>query len=264
MTEELLSNKKEEKYFFNVNIFDEDHVEEEEPEEDLAPPPPMFSEEELAAAKQKAFEEGKQQGIDETKKSRSELIAKTLEKISQETSILSQEEGRREQIYEKEAVKLTLEIFNKLFPLYQERFGFEELKETMTNILKKQQGHKEIAVYVEPDAVEGTEKLLSELSSRGVDVIFQVSADEALSNGACRMSWKDGGAITDPENLAHEIRATIEQVLAGSGAKGHDNEIIEETQDTEKTDESVPEEDKVIEAETTETDSAEIVEKSDE
>ncbi|MCK5285452.1 MAG: hypothetical protein KAJ86_07705 [Alphaproteobacteria bacterium] len=232
MTKELLNNKLE-KFYFNVNVFEKDHVENEIIKEEL-PPPPVFNENDIANAKKKAFENGKMHGVEETKKTRSEIVAKALESISRDTDSLFQKETQRGKLYEKETLELTLNIFKKLFPVYQKHYGFEELKEAITSILKKQQNQKEIIIYVEPDASKGTEKLLSELSLRRSDVIFQVHGDENLSNGECRMSWKDGGANIDPEALTHKIQATIEQVLAANDTKGHDDNQNKDSGDTDQ------------------------------
>src|SRR5262249_35772845 len=153
------------KFFFNVNIFDE-------PEEPTEPPPPTFSEDELAAAIKKNFTEGKKEGQKESESSREQHIAKVLEKIATDTRVLFAAEQAREKAYESEAIKLCLATFQKLFPLYNEKTGFEELKQALEQIIRKQEGQKQIVIQVTPDAVEGITQHLTALKNKGYDLNF--------------------------------------------------------------------------------------------
>jgi flagellar assembly protein FliH len=215
MTGRNLQNNKE-KFYFNVNIFDE----KEEPSE---PPPPMFSEAELEAARQKSFAEGKQQGLKESAASREQQIAKVLDKLAQDTSVLFAAEATREKTYEYEAVRLCLAVFQKAFPLYQEKFGFDGLKRELETILKRQEGQKLITIFVTPDVADGVNEHLTKLKNAGLDLHFTVQGDETLTPGASRLSWSDGGAVHNPETLANEIEAVLKDLLAGTAPKVHDS-----------------------------------------
>ncbi len=234
-----MQKKDTEKFFFHMNIFDDDHVEEEE--EPPPPPPPTFSEEELAAAKEAAFAAGKKEGFDEAttkeKNSREAFVAATLERISADTSILFEQEQLRAELYEREATALCLSVFKKILPTYQEKFGFEELKENISSILQKQQNQREISIDVHPENVTGVEALLAELTNKGFKVKFSVQGDENLDEGACSMRWHNGGANLNPEILAEEIKSLMQQTLAGSPAKGHDRDSDDQSsQDIEASD----------------------------
>ena len=203
------------KFFFDLNIFDE----KEEPTE---PPPPMFTEAEIELARQKAYAEGHAQASKESQESRDQYIAKSLEKLSQDTSVLFAAESAREKTYEYEAVRLCLAVFQRAFPLYQEKFGHEDLKRTLEAILARQEGQKQIVVHVTPDTVEGINQHLAKLKSAGLDLNYSVQGDEALSPGASRLSWSDGG-VRNPDSLAQEIEATLKELLAGAVPKVHDS-----------------------------------------
>lgn len=224
------------KFLFHVNIFDEEE-EEEELEEEL-PPPPTFSEEELAEARKSGYEKGKGDGFIEATKaeeeSRGQFIAETLERLSKETQTLFEQERARADMYEQEATELALGIFEKLFPLYNEQHGFDELKHSISQILQKQQNQLEIQIFVQPDIVQDIQALVGELNSNGMQTKFDVQGDETLSNGACRMSWNDGGAMRNPENLAEQIKALMKASLAGKATKSHDS--IKEPEIQEPTD----------------------------
>lgn len=218
MTSEALTNKQE-KYYFNMNIFDEDG--EDEHEEDVAP---VFSEEELEQARQKGFQEGKAQGLAEAEESRNQIVAHALDVISQHMTVLLEAETKREDIFEKETVRLTLTIFDTLFPLYQAQHGQNELIHSMKTILESQRNQREILVTTSPQTTEGVQKMLSALSERGINAKFTVTSDENIPETACKLAWADGGAIINHQQLAQEIKATMQQVLAGGATNRHDGE----------------------------------------
>ena len=227
MTDKALHKKEEsEKFLFHMNIFDED-VEEEEVEEE-PPPPPTFSEEEMAASRKSGYEKGKQDGFAEATKaekaSRAQLVAEILQRIGDETSTLYVQEQERAKLYEQDVTALCLSVFEKLFPVYNEQHGFEELKTSISHILEKQQNQIAIQIYVQPDIAEAISKMIGELSNKGFEAKITVEGDESLSDGACRMSWSDGGANRDPEALAEQIKALMQQTLAGAPTNSHDRE----------------------------------------
>ena len=147
--------KKTEKFLFDQHIFDEPEEDEEEFEE---PPPPTFSEEELETVRQKAdqeaYERGKADGVAESKASREQMVAQVLQQIGQDASILFTNEEHRDKTFERESVQLALSIFEKLFPEEKGKHGFESLKNTISEILQRQENQSEIRIEVHPDAVD--------------------------------------------------------------------------------------------------------------
>jgi flagellar assembly protein FliH len=186
------------------------------------PPPPTFSESELEQAKKQSFEQGRQQGLKESANSRDQQIAAIMGVISHHLIDMFAQERKREKIYEAEAVRLSLKIFETLFPLYHKALGFEELKAVIEQVLEKQEGQKQIHIHVHTDISEGVEAHIETLKRKGFDLNVAVIADETIAPNGCRMSWADGGAVKDTQSLADEIMAVLQQTLAASGAKGHD------------------------------------------
>ncbi|MGB4107106.1 MAG: FliH/SctL family protein [Alphaproteobacteria bacterium] len=207
-------HEKGEKYFFSENIFDDGYTD--------APPPPSFSEHELADAKQKSTAEGRQQGLKEAEGSQLRITAQILDQLRKQLAELSAAEAQREKIFEQETLALCLSIFERMFPVYNKAAGFEELKQAISEIIKKQEGQNHVAVTVTPDMVAPIETHLNSLKESGLDLKFAVKGDETLAPGACRLAWSEGGALRNPQMLADEIRTSIEQVLAKKGLKGHD------------------------------------------
>jgi flagellar assembly protein FliH len=216
-----LPNKNGEKFLFNVHCFDEDFVKEVEEE---IPPPPMFTQEELEAAKHAAFTKGHTQALEEAKASRGQHLATVLETLSNDLARLCTQEERREKLYEQEAVGLSLAIFSKLFPLYQQQYGFDELAETIKTVLSRHEGQKDINVFIHPDLVQGVEAFLAKIQRQDSGLFLRVTGDESLGLGAAKVTWTDGGAVRDTESMAGQIEALIKQALAARGVKVHDRQ----------------------------------------
>ena len=53
---------------------------------------------------------------------------------------LTAAEAQREKIFEQETLALCLLIFERLFPVYNKTAGFEELKQSISDIIKQQEG----------------------------------------------------------------------------------------------------------------------------
>lgn len=223
--------RKGEKFLFNQNIFDEPDIEEEEIE---PPPAPTFSEEELETVRKttydKAYQAGKQDGIKAEQESRDEIVAQALQKISHDTGLLFTAESERERIFESETLRMTLAIFETLFPLYQKEHGFDELKTAIADILKKQEGQSQIIIEVHPDNVEGIKNHLHTLAQYGHDPHrYDITGTDNLDEDAFRMRWKDGGAIRDLGTMAGEIGAIIKDTLAGTLTNSHDSKKGDDT-----------------------------------
>lgn len=217
--------RKEEKFLFNVHVFDVPEEDELEiPEEDLPPPPPVFSLEELEAAKAQAYKDGFAAAEAEAKASRAQALANIFDTISRDMKKLFDNEDLREESYEFEAVILAERIFKHVFPLYAEVAGFDELKATMRKIIQEHNGEGRIRVAVHPDMLEGTQSFLVMLSETNPDLRFDVKGDETIGLGGCKLGWEHGGAIRNSEAMALQIRQILQESLAARGAKGHDSE----------------------------------------
>lgn len=222
MSKDVL-DKKSAKFLFDVHVFDEDGADARQVEE-APPPPPTFSEAELEQARKQAFEQGKQQGLKDSAASRDQQIAAILGVVSHHLSDLLEQERRREKTYETEAVSLSLKIFQRLFPFFHARNGFEELKTTISSVLQKQEGQKQIHIHVPADLQGGVAAHIDGLKRTGLELNVEVVGDDALPPNACKMTWADGGAVKDAQGLAAEIGAMLEETLAAAGVKGHDSE----------------------------------------
>lgn len=188
------------------------------------PPPPTFSEAQLEAARKAAFEQGRQQGIQESLQSREEKLSGLIASIAGDTQKLFIAESERETLYETEAVKLSLAVFENLFPLYTAQHGFDELKTVLTDILHRQEGQAEILIETAPSQKEGVEEHIAKLPPFSGKTMFKVAANESLQEGSCKLSWTQGGALYNSKALAEEIRGILEETLAVGALNRHDKD----------------------------------------
>ena len=222
---------REEKFFFDQNIFDEDGNIESELEEDLEPPPPMFSEDELETAKKAAFQEGHRKAKEASEASHEKHLLAVMDSIAENMAILFASEAKREKIYEREVVTLVLAIFETLFPHYYNKHGLEELRRAVSSIIEQQSGQQAITVKVHPDMVAGINEYLKKLQVQNSDILLSVQGDANLEQHACSLAWENGGAVHDIGAMAASILEVLKDGLAGSGASSHDSieENVEES-----------------------------------
>jgi len=205
------------KFLFDLNNFDQPEEEEviiEEEEIDVEPPPPTFSEDDLEAAKAVAHASGRNEGLLEERGNREQFVADTLQTISENFSTLFAAELYRERQYEEESLKLGLEIIGLLAPSLTDRLGQEALKASLQKVLKAQSGQSEIRVEVHPESASEIDAVIEAVwPDKDTAPKYKILADSNLEKGACKLSWKDGGMIRDPQKIANDIKTVIEGLL---------------------------------------------------
>lgn len=206
---------KTEKFYFDKNIFDEEEEEEELVPEDL---PPVFSEEELALSKDRSFQEGlekgRREGFEESQKSLKKKTDETLSALARDIKTLLQNECRREKIYEEESVRLCLKALEKLFPYWVEERGLEEIKRTLTKILMDHKEPGKMNLDVHPDVADAIRSHIQKIEkANDLENRCQVKPNDALTPGACRISWDNGGAVKNINKMAETIFDTMKSFL---------------------------------------------------
>lgn len=226
-----IKEPKDKKFYFTANIFDEDHVEVEEHEEDALPV--LYSEDEFEAAQRKAFADGKAEGVKQTQDTQQQRIAMTLDMIAQNISGLAIEEERRAEIFEAEAVALTLSVFEKAFPILDKEHGFDEFKAKLADVLKLVQNQNDITIKINTDSADDVQNLLNDLTTKGLNAHFTIMPDSGIEENTCRLSWADGGAIVDRNRLTQEIHDILQETLAAGAAYTHDDTIEKSGEQTQ-------------------------------
>lgn len=205
-------DKSNEKFLFHLNIFDEAEIV--DPTTAL-----LYTETDQAKAKSASFQDGKLAGNKEAQESIQKQTALLMQQVQNSFSLLFAGEDDRESKFEHEVITLTSAIFEKLFPIYHEKFGFFEIQQSVKDMLLKHRDHKKIVLQVAPELEQPIDKILTE---NGIDNV-EVQASANIKGHNCLLSWKDGGAeIKDAAVISEEIRASIKQLLDEKTARGHD------------------------------------------
>lgn len=200
------------KFLFDVHNFDGNKDKDELVE--VEPPPPVFSQEELAAAKKDAYAQGKKDGLTEALNSFEQQVTETLAVIRDNFSILFDAEDRRSRVFEKESVQLAHTIFARTFPALNEKFGMEEVRSAVSNILETVREQPEILIDVPPAYTEAIQRHIDGLLRQEGGPRCIVRGNENLSAGQCKMAWTNGTAVRNPGQLTDQIRMQIEHLLA--------------------------------------------------
>ncbi len=203
------------KFLFDVHNFDGNNDKDSDEElVEVEPPPPVFSMDELNAAKAAAYEQGKQDGIREALTRIEQQTADVLSVIRDHFAILFDAEDRRSRTFEKESVQLGYTIFAKAFPALNRRFGMEEVKTAIIDILETAREQPEIIIDVPPDYVSAIQHHIDGLFRQEGGPRCTVRGNDALGPGQCKMAWVNGSAMRNGTHLADQIRVQIEHVLA--------------------------------------------------
>lgn len=207
----MQKQNKDKKFYFDTNFFD---VQEEDTEdvleEELPPPPPTFSEEELEAAKKQGFEAGKKEGHEQEKQSTERMIAKSLQAIEKKFDDVFTSESLRENQYEKEALSLGLMLFQKLFPSLNKRYGMEEIKAVIQDVLSSHNEKTTFKIETKPETKEKLENFFNETVYKDR---LNFSGDDSLAHGECIMRWEDGGAIRNVASLVQVVEKELSAIL---------------------------------------------------
>lgn len=206
-------------FLFDSNIFDDDAPAREE--EDV--PVPEFTADELEQAKQQAFEAGKKAGFDESQNGLTKQILTLVQKIDQAAGHFFIQEEERRKIYENEAVRLTLSVLRRLFPVTVEKCGNEEISRVLADEIQAQNEGKDIAIEVPPGTDETLSSYMDQIAAVNGEHL-KIRSAPGLSTGECRMLWEDGGMICDIPALAEKIAQILEETLAAQGINSHDTE----------------------------------------
>jgi len=214
------SNNKNNKFLFDLNKFDEEEtIEEEIVQEEIyvEPPAPTFTEDDLEAAKAVAHAQGKSEGVREERAKREQLLADNLKLISEKLEHLFAEELYREKQYEEESLRLALEIIAQLSPSLIERFGKEELKKLLKDVMETQSEQTEIRIEVHPDYAGDIDQFIENLWYQNDNAPrCKVVANTEIELGGCALSWKDGGMVREPSKMVHQIKSSIEDLLVNT------------------------------------------------
>lgn len=207
-------------FMFDGNVFDKDAVKQKQAEP--KPPEPKYTDHDLNLEREKAYAEGRKAGITEAQNGHTQEILKLVQKIDRQIPLLFAAEDDRCNRYEVEAVHLTYRILEKLFPIYMQHHGFDELKHSIKNAIESQNNIPAITLDLHESHAHDIEPFLADLAIY-TNKQISVRANSSLARMECDLSWPDGGAILNRNKIAHKIMTILQESLAEHNINVHDN-----------------------------------------
>ncbi|MDH5722200.1 MAG: hypothetical protein OEY94_02625 [Alphaproteobacteria bacterium] len=198
-------------FFFDENYFDDDSplkLREDDQALEL-----KYTDDDLEIAKNTAYAKGKKDGLAESKESIENQCLKMIERTLNQIATLMQAEDERNKRYEAETTHLTMHILKKVFPVFFDKAGLEELQALIKKTLETCPTANEITLTVHSDIRPQIEGYLHKTDSLQKKNIKIVSSDD-MNTIESRLSWPDGGAILAPQKVAGQILDLLTETLA--------------------------------------------------
>lgn len=217
-------HQKKQKFFFDLHNFDEDADEpaqEEIDQEELEriaveQDQERQRQEEIKQAREEAYQQGKKDGFEESRQSLEQKIAHLLDTAQNSFDELQRQEHLREQRYEREAVHLSSTLLHKLFPVWADTYGLEEIEQQIREVLQRAANQQAIRIEVSPSILEELQKRLEPVITALSDISVFVSAREDLPENDFKMSWANGGAVRDSQQLVEQILQEFQSAEMGA------------------------------------------------
>ncbi len=192
-------------------LLDEDEValKKEEEEEEV----PTFSEEELQAAREAAYQEGMQAGLQQAMDGIKQQVSATLEVVGATLGRIDEQQEIANKMIARETVDLAIAALEKLLPELAREGAAAEVEGFVQGILTQILEEPKIAVTVSEELAGELEPHLIDLAARiGFAGAIVVVGDASLGPADCRIRWSEGDAERLLENTRREIAALTDSV----------------------------------------------------
>ena len=167
---------------------------------------PTFSEEELQAARDEAYQQGLQAGLQEAHVSIEQQVSSTLEVIGATIGQISEQQSSANELISRETVDLAVAIAQKLLPGLTERGGVAEVETFASDIMQRLLEEPRLTIRVAENLAPELERQLLELKNRiGFAGELSVFPDSELGPADCRIRWGEGEAERIVEATMNEI-----------------------------------------------------------
>lgn len=202
------------KFLFDLNYFDDDNVMHVAEDPNAPPPAPTFSEEELQAAKDEAQKSGYEDGQKAALESIEQQKLQTLQSIQQSLSALFDCEEDRNQKLETHVIALTYKALTKLYPIFMESAGTQEVRALLSHQLQELRKSPAIDITLPPQLAAKVEDDINALKERlAAQGSWTIMEDDSLSAGACQITWEHGGLEWQPDMIYNAIQAVFQPHL---------------------------------------------------
>ena len=194
-----------------VNVDDEVMVEEQEEE---APPPPTFSEEDLTLAREQAYEQGRQTGLQEAQQSLEQMVGMAMATAAHHLAAIGAAQAADAEGLGKEAAAVAVAIVRKLHPEFARRYGVAEIESAVADCLAHLDRLPKVTIKVAPALLDAVKEKAKGLAAQvHFDGKLAVVGEASLTLGDCRVEWGDGGAERDQSRVWAQIDQAVEAAL---------------------------------------------------
>lgn len=229
----MLMSKKP--YLFDTHKFDPEVKPETDALVDIeesVPPEVTYSEEEFKSAREEAYKEGKTEGYREAEEGYTHQLQNLTKTLNHNLANLLQAEELRKDQFKNETVKSVIAIFESAFPALREKYGMDEIKSLIEDVLEEHLGESKITIRVHPDYHESVETFIRSKFQADENTL-EVVAEEKLAKDDCSIEWDNGGAIRDAKAFEDKISRFLKDDLALAGKKSQDTDVETEQTDHE-------------------------------
>lgn len=180
-----------------------------------APDDPVYTGEQFALARAQAFQQGKDEGLQEARESQQEQALKCLRQIITLLERLILAEDRRELDQMTNTVKLTARVTHKLLPQFAEKFALGEIERVILEAVESRREEPRIAIIVPAAHLETLRGQIDDLAvEKGYAGKIIMIADDNLAPADVRVEWADGGAERVYERLYAQIETEFAKAVA--------------------------------------------------
>ena len=176
---------------------------------------PTFSLQELEDQKAIEYKRGLQEGQAQMLTGIEKETANILDMISSKVMTLSESHKEWVETVNKDAVKLTRVIMQKLAPRMMKEWELHEIEDTIKEAFKFLSNEPQVLIRVSESAHEPIETEITRITSKaGFQGDVQVLGDQLINNGDCSISWDAGSLERSLEETWSTIDKIIDNVLA--------------------------------------------------
>ena len=176
---------------------------------------PTFSLQELEDQKAIEYKRGLQEGQAQMLTGIEKETANILDMISSKVMTLSESHKEWVETVNKDAVKLTRVIMQKLAPRMMKEWELHEIEDTIKEAFKFLSNEPRVLIRVSENAHEPIETEITRITSKaGFQGDVQVLGDQLINNGDCSISWDAGSLERSLEGTWSTIDKIIDNVLA--------------------------------------------------
>ncbi len=190
---------------------EQEDEEEQEPEEEI----PTFSEDDLKKAREAAFAEGKQEGVQEAAATMERFIHDAMQTLSSQFSEISLEQQRTNAQTFEDCVHIAVGIVRKCFPSLKQEQGLTEIEQMTGKVLHQILEEPRVIIHIHPDLqVQFSEKIDQIVDEASFEGRVIVTEDKTIEHGGCRIEWSNGAAERDMDVLWREIDEVVRHNLS--------------------------------------------------